>query len=527
MRHVTISVCTAALLLLPLASCAGLRGDGIGPVRAPGGSRAASTDESAAGTVEASAPVGASATEATAPAPQDDAFVESAPLGFDAASPLPARPSVDPTVDLSESTLWTDPAFRRRLVESYVAVSEVEPPLFGSETEKWGQLVELLYTQRMEEAEKFANKQRGPAASAAFDFVVGNLHFQRDELDEAEADFLVAIEKYPNFRRAWSGLAQIYARRNDYANTVRAFTKVIEMGGGDALTYGLVGVAYTKLQEYVAAESAFRTASMLDPDSVGWKVGLGEALTRQRRFGEAIALYDSLIRDQPGEPKFWLAQAMALVRSTRTDEAVENLEMVDALGGSTPQSLALLGDIYTTSGLYDLAADAYVRAIDANPVAEVESALRQVAGLAQRNANVPAKKVLDHVEEVYAGLLEIPDRKEILRLEARVAMALGDPDGHVTKLQEIIDLDPSDGGALILMGDHYARTEEPERAAFYYERAADLDGFEAEAKLHHGQMLVRARDYAAALPLVKRAAQLDERDFVQRLLEQVERSVRD
>ena len=36
-------------------------------------------------------------------------------------------------------------------------------------------------------------------------------------------------------------------------------------------------------------------------------------------------------------------------------------------------------------------------------------------------------------------------------------------------LEQIVALDPLDGEALILLGQHYARIEQPERAIFYYE----------------------------------------------------------
>jgi len=84
-------------------------------------------------------------------------------------------------------------------------------------------------------------------------------------------------------------------------------------------------------------------------------------------------------------------------------------------------------------------------------------------------------------------------------------------------------LDPLDGEALILLGQNYARKGDAEKAVFYYERAASIESFEADAKIRHAQLLVGNGKYDEALPLLRRAQQLNPRDNIQKYLEQVER----
>ena len=60
--------------------------------------------------------------------------------------------------------------------------------------------------------------------------------------------------------------------------------------------------------------------------------------------------------------------------------------------------------------------------------------------------------------------------------------------------------------------------------AFWFERAAGIEGFEADAKVRHAQLLVGQRRYAEALPLLRRAQAIQPRDNVQEYLEQVERA---
>jgi Flp pilus assembly protein TadD len=103
-----------------------------------------------------------------------------------------------------------------------------------------------------------------------------------------------------------------------------------------------------------------------------------------------------------------------------------------------------------------------------------------------------------------------------------VADGSGD-DEEVRVLKEIVELDPQDGEALILLGQHAARTGDDEKAVFYYEQAAYLEAFEADAKVRHAQLLVGQGKYDEAIPLLRRAQSLKPRDNIQEYLEQVER----
>jgi Flp pilus assembly protein TadD len=93
----------------------------------------------------------------------------------------------------------------------------------------------------------------------------------------------------------------------------------------------------------------------------------------------------------------------------------------------------------------------------------------------------------------------------------------------VKSLEEIVALDPLDGEALMLLGQHYTKAKEIDRAIFHYERASSLESFEADAKVRQAQLLVTQNKYREAVPLLKRAQELKPRDEVARYLDQVER----
>ena len=55
-----------------------------------------------------------------------------------------------------------------------------------------------------------------------------------------------------------------YIQRTDYQAAIEPFLKVIELGGSDAQSYGLLAYAYLNQEKYESSLSAYRMARMFD-----------------------------------------------------------------------------------------------------------------------------------------------------------------------------------------------------------------------------------------------------------------------
>ena len=418
---------------------------------------------------------------------------------------------------------WNDPAFQRRFTESFLAETEIEPRVTLVEREQMEKVLEHMSSDELDKAVKVLEKNAGEGANAVFDFTLAHIRLQQDELELAAASYRTATEKFPKFRRAWQYLGLIHVREGEYAEALPALTRVIELGGGDATTYGALGFSYASLAKYIPAESAYRMANLLEPERMDWKMGLAESLFRQQRYGDVVALCGALIDEDPDNARLWMLQANGYLGLEQRIRAAENLEFVDRLGESTGDSLSLLGDIYVTEELFDLGVDAYVRALEKDPMAGSDRALRAAQGLAARGALAETGQLLERIEVLCGDELEDDQRKALLRLEVPIAVEAGAGDEEARLLEEIVALDPLDGKALILLGQYAARNDDPEKAVFYFERAASLEEFEADAKVAHGQLLVSQASYAAALPLLRRAQALKPRESLRAYIEQIER----
>lgn len=451
--------------------------------------------------------------------------------------------------------IWNDPEFKKYFLGTYGIHADVEPklgpeqrdllekvyPLLASDPDTAVKMLEDAVATPEEraaaEAESGKKSRRkkkaaagaasvNPADTALFEFILGNIAFQKDQADEAIRRYQLAVTKFPNFRRAHKnlGLAQVRAGNVDAAIT--SFTKMIELGGGDAVSYGLLGYAFSAKSDFLAAEAAYRNALLLDPQNQEWRLGLARAVQRQQKHEEAAALLHVLLERYPERHEFWLLQANAFLGMKQPLRAAENLEVVYKMDKATPEVMYLLGDIYTNESRPDLAASAYGRGVELDPTQEPARVLRAMDGLAARGANEEAQAVSVKIRAAFGDRLTDADKRRLLKLDARVAAASGDSGESARVLEEIVALDPFDGDALILLGQHYARSGDPERARVLYERAANVEAFEGPAKMRLGQLLVQQGKYDEALPLLKRAQEIKPQEEIARYIDQVERVAR-
>jgi len=498
-----------------------------------------------------------------------------APAAPDAGEPN--RPANRPGgLNAYELSIWNSDMFQKRFAESYIANTQLEPEMTADEREVMLEVSEHMKNDRMDEAMELLEENRSETASAVFDFTAGNLHFQREgtiepndpnseasvkaaqqakdeALKQAAAAYRIAVEKHPKFRRAWRNLGVVYVRTKKYEQAAPTLTRVVELGGGDAVIYGLLGYSYSWLNNPISAESSYRMAILLDPETFDWKMGLAQSFFTQERFNEAVALCRMLIAEQPKRVQLWLLQANAFIKLDQPLRAAENYEMVDSMGASTHATLSTLGDIYINEELYGLAVRAYMDVMDLKGGGKPQRVVRAAKALTARGAMDQAAKLIRRIDAVYGDRLSDDVRKDLLRIRARMKLAEGEgaSDEAAAILERIVELDPLDGQALIQLGQHYGRkakkaadradrlaaddeTEAAEQARaeareLYVkaenrlEQAQKLEEFEADALVRHAQLQVQQKQYQDALKLLRRAQRINPRENVQDYLDQVER----
>jgi len=418
--------------------------------------------------------------------------------------------------------VWNDPDFTRRLMGSYGFASDEEPKMQPEELETYRRVVIPILTNS--DTKKIISTLEGltgPKASAVFDFTLGNVYFQREDLTNAVKHFEAALNKFPDYRRAQKNLAFALVRDGKYAEAIKPLTRTIALSGAEGKVFGLLGFCYLNQSRHVSAEAAYRQALVFEPENLDFKLGLVKSAIGSGNYDYAVSLLDELIKQYPERDNLWTLQANLYIQKEQPAKAAVSLEMLRRLGKAAAPSLYLLGDLYMAQEARDLALGAYLEALDKDNGQNLAKALRPAQLLVSRGAWNEARQLFAKIHAASTPLAGT-DELKLLKLESKVAMSTGAGDKAITTLEQIIRKDPLDAEALMLAGDYYAKNEQKEKAEFRYQTAAGISGYEAEAFVKHAQLLVQGQKYTQAAELLKKAQKVKPRDNVQRYLDKVE-----
>lgn len=337
---------------------------------------------------------------------------------------------------------------------------------------------------------------------------------------------LCRTRKYPNFRRAHKNLGLVLVQNGKFKEAVTAISKALALGDVDGRSYGLLGYCYLTQQLYYPAEAAYRQAILMQPTIRDWKLGLARCLVEIQDYTSAIALFDTLIKEDPDNKDFWLLQANAYIGQGETLQAANNLEVVRRMGGGQVATMTMLGDIYMNQSYPGLALSAYLEALQMSGNAN-SPALMRAAKLFTQTGNIEQAKILiTQLREQVGANLQAKEDLELLTLEAKIARAEGDDAKALESLTKIVERDALNGDALIELGNYYADQDDMPRAITRYEQAQLIAKFERPALIAHGQALIRKGRYKEALILLNRALELESDRYLADYVERVERAAR-
>ncbi|HBR95353.1 MAG TPA: hypothetical protein DEA90_14425, partial [Opitutae bacterium] len=327
--------------------------------------------------------------------------------------------------------LWSDPSFQKEFLGSYGFLAGAEPQISDEEKEALRNLIDLIKASP-KAAIQALEPQITQSSSAAFDFILGNLYFQDGNLSKAEQYYGNAVVKHPDFRRAYKNLGLVQVQQGNFDKAIKTISKALELGEVDGRSYGLLGYGYLTQEKYYPAEAAYRQAILMQPEVTDWKVGLARCLLETERYADAIALFDTLLLDDPNNADYWMLQGNAYLGKGESLTAAKNLEMVRRMGAAELSTLTLLGDIYMNNASPDLALEPYLAAPE-QATANDSQALLRAADLLTRSGNYEqSQKIIAQIRAKLA--LAEDDELTLLTLEAKIARAQGDDQAAVELL---------------------------------------------------------------------------------------------
>lgn len=430
------------------------------------------------------------------------------------------------TYPLSEN-VWSSQEFKDRVMGSYGMHTELEPKLSDEEGEFFKGLIVVLESD-LEQAAQLLESRITPESSAALDFMLGTIRMQNGEVPQAISSYERAIKKFPNFMRAYKNLGIAYIQDNQLEKGVEALIKGMELGGADGLSYGLLGYCYLNMGLHSSALNAYSLAIAFDPDSKDWKLGKIRSLIELEDYADAGGLIEELIAAEPKNHELYMHMANVALARDDIAAAMANLEIVRRMGEGSEPSLFLLADIYANKAMYGLAIETYGDALEASQdkAKRFSSVSRAIRSFIENEAWDRASELTDLASEAYGPEgLEQPQRLALLNLRAEIELGRNNSEAAAETLEKIVEEDPMNGRAILLLARFHWQAEDHEEAAFLFERAQTIEEVAAKAYLQHGQMKVEQGQYDEAAKLIRQSLDLEYQNNVADYLRAIEEAI--
>lgn len=407
--------------------------------------------------------------------------------------------------------LWKSESFRRSFTASYGTDARIEPTITAAERAVLDAVAVKMRAEDREGAVAVLTASELLPKSAALLFSLGNLRFEQEKNEDAEASFQKALDLYPSFRDAHRNLAVALVRRNEFEAAKPHLLRALELGAQDGLTMGLLGYVHASAGRHQAALQAYRMAQLTMPEEPQWKLGEALALLALEDPNATVSIFKELIEAHPENPYHWAGQADALHRLGKPLEAIANLEFVRRMGLLDGTQLISLGHLYLNEGMTASALEVYRAALTATTPAPFGKAVQAVDALCGHRDWVQAQELAQAVLQTFPEAVRTAasgDHERLERSLALIELESGEANQGAARVEALIQKDPLDGLALILLARFRAREERFEEAFLLFEQAAREPESEEEALRRHGQLLVERGQFAKAVDLLDQALAL-------------------
>lgn len=425
---------------------------------------------------------------------------------------------------LSESS-WSNPDFVKRFLGSYGTLTNKEPQITTDEAELFQEIGRLMNANDSQGAIVALRNAATAEASAAIDYTLGNVLLQGGDYDAGIKAYETAIRKFPNFLRAYKNSGLAYLQLQNYEKGAEFLVKSIELGNQEGDNFGLLGYCYLNMGMNDAALDAYRLAGVMSPKNKDWQVGKATALQRMGLNEEALAKFDELIMKYPNTKAFYTAAANASISLQKELQAARYLELLRRNKKADASVLMLLGDIYLNQKLYGLATDVYAEALPKAGRKDGDRFVRFTRGLVAQGVYDYASDFLNTIDASTYSLAD-EQKQKLLNLRSQIALASGDSKAAVASLEKVIEADPLNGEALILLGEFYYDSEDFETALFYFERAQKIEKHQVNGFIQAARVKVSQSQFIEAINLLQQAQAIKKQAHIENYLDAVRNALK-
>lgn len=298
-------------------------------------------------------------------------------------------------------------------------------------------------------------------------------------IDDAVAAYRSAVQATPNDAAAHLGLGLALEKKRAWETALAEFQKASDLDPQLADPYRGVGAMQLRLGNAPAAEAAFRKAIAIDRKFPDAQLGLGDALTQQKKYDEAVSVlqqgvkfgpktemffFTGLGRANEARPESLKAAEVWLLKARQSAEAqnapatvkgpifralgdlymrrkipqlaIQNYQSAKAIDETDLDTRMALGDAYYKGALYNDALGEYQAVVDADP--EYAEGYLRLGNLYYLASFSDPQRVFKAIEVLEKLLKMQPDNLEGKALLAQAYFRKGGAEGK-QKAAQLLD----------------------------------------------------------------------------------------
>ena len=352
--------------------------------------------------------------------------------------------------------------------------------------------------------------------SAALRLLRGQVLLSLKRYNDAEQALQLALQTMPNLALAHRSLSMVYIQGKQYDQAQKHLTRSIELGVADAQVYGQLAFVNLQLGQAASAVAGYQYALFLQANNKQWRQGLLYALIQSQAFDQAQALVEEMLHSEPNNAGLWLQRGQIALKKKRSDQAIASMEVALQLDVKDADNIATTAQLHIQSG---------------SP--------RRAVDLLEEHTNILVKAgKIDVLDQISAWLAFQQDWRQLDRLtrsleyskvkvparyRSRFAVYQAQVSLSKTKtyknkkhqkmayqnLRKAIDIDPSNGEALLTLATLLRDQNRSEPALLYYIRAEAIPTFKVRGLLGRAQLEIDRQNYSEALRLLHAVAKND------------------
>jgi tetratricopeptide (TPR) repeat protein len=202
---------------------------------------------------------------------------------------------------------------------------------------------------------------------------MGSVLMSRHDLAGAEAEFQKQLEVTPDNSNVYILVAEMRARQGNAAGAVQIFRQGLEALPGNKVIMWNLATHYQRAGDLDQAAETYQQGFTGESGEEHFGLGLAGIRESQKRFDDAIAIYENIIAKNPAN-MMAVNNLAVLLSERRADEQSKKRALELALGLADSEEPAMrdtLGWIYYQTGDYDKAAQLLSGVVEAAPTVGV------------------------------------------------------------------------------------------------------------------------------------------------------------